>query len=225
MALVVTIAQQKGGSGKTSLAAHLAVAWSNPPETDGRRVEPLEVIALDLDPQESLSRWFEVRQAQERETGVLDVRPAAGWRFASEITRARREAELVIIDLPPGQDRTAHSAIRGSDLVVVPLQLSPMDLWATAPTVELARSLGVEPILVMNRVPPRARLSDTIVQAVRAEEWPLATTMLGNRILFASSIMEGRGVTEMAPSSLAAAELRVLAREVMSKTRNMSQAA
>jgi len=220
MALTVTVAQQKGGSGKTSLAVHLAVTWSTPQRTAGEGViEPLKVIALDLDPQESLAKWFDVRSERGEATGMLDVRRAAGWRFTGEFARAKRAADIVLIDLPPGTDSSIAAAIRAADLVVVPLQLSPMDLWATGPTVELAHKTGVEPLLVLNRVPARARLNDEVIAAAKRANWPMATTTLGNRVLFAASLLAGKGVTEEAPSSLAAAEMRLLAREVIAKTK------
>lgn len=218
MVLTVTVAQQKGGSGKTSLAAHLAVAWSSAEKTPGTEDgPPLKVIALDLDPQESLAKWFDVRCARGEGPGLLEVRRASGWRFNTELSRAKREADIVVLDLPPGTESTAAAAIRAADLVVIPLQLSPMDLWATGPTVDLANRSGVPPLLVLNRVPARARLNDEVIAAAKRANWPLATATLGNRVSFAASLLTGRGVTEEAPSSLAAAEMRLLAREVMTR--------
>lgn len=220
MALTVTVAQQKGGSGKTSLAAHLAVAWSTPQRTPGEGVvEPLKVIALDLDPQESLAKWFDVRSERGEASSMLEVRRAAGWRFTGELSRAKREADVVLVDLPPGTNNSIAAAIRAADLVVVPLQLSPMDLWATGPTVDLAQRTGTAPLLVLNRVPARARLNDEVIAAAKNANWPMATATLGNRVVFAASLLSGKGVTEEAPSSLAAAEMRLLAREVMARTK------
>ena len=226
MAITVTVAQQKGGSGKTSLSAHLAVAWCDPKFTlELGEPRPLRVIALDLDPQESLTRWFEVRGRRGEGVGGLEVRRAAGWRLTSEILRAKREADIIVLDLPPGCDSSCAAAIRSADLCVVPLQLSPMDLWATSPTIDLARRAGVPALLVLNRVPARARLNDEVIAAAKGANWPLATATLGNRILFAESLMSGRGVTEESPSSLAAAELRLLAREIFDRTRTWPAAA
>lgn len=217
MVLTVAVAQQKGGSGKTSLAAHLAVAWSHPQKPAEN--PPLKVIALDLDPQESLAKWFDVRRERGEADEFLEVRRASGWRFSGEHARARREAEVVLLDLPPGSDSSSAAAIRAADLVVVPLQLSPMDLWATSPTMELAQKTGVQPLLVLNRVPARARLNDEVIAAAKSANWPMATSTLGNRVVFAASLLSGKGVTEEAPSSLAAAEIRLLARELMAKTK------
>ncbi len=225
MSLVITVAQQKGGSGKTSLAAHLSVAWTNPFYASGSQAwAPFKVIALDLDPQESLMKWFAVREAAGLNPGGLDVRRASGWRLSGELLRAKREADVVVLDLPPGTD-VPTQAFRGADLIVVPLQLSPMDLWATEPTVKMAMQARAHPLLVLNRVPARARLNDAVIAEAKAAEWPMARATLGNRTSFAESLMSGRGVTEGAPSSLAAAEMRLLAREVMNDARGFATAA
>jgi chromosome partitioning protein len=227
MALVITVAQRKGGAGKTSLAAHLSVAWagSAPMGALAHGGASRRVIALDLDPQASLAKWFEVRRAAGVAGGSLQVKAVPGWRLSGELLRVKREADIIVLDLPPGEDSSAPAAFRASDLVLVPLQLSPMDLWATAPTVELARRSGVRPLLVLNRVPARARLSDAVIAEAKSAAWPIATSSLGNRIQFAASLMQGRGITEAAPSSLAAAEIRLLAREVMATASATPQAA
>ena len=225
MSLVITVAQQKGGSGKTSLAAHLSVAWANPFYASGSQAwAPLKVIALDLDPQESLVKWFEVREAQGFGAPMLEVRRASGWRLSGELLRARREADVVVLDLPPGTD-VPYQAFRNADIVIVPLQLSPMDLWATAPTVNMAKQTGTHPLLILNRVPARARLNDAVIAEAHTAEWPMARATLGNRTSFAESLMSGRGITESQPSSLAAAEMRLLAREVINTTRSFAAAA
>lgn len=226
MALVITVAQQKGGAGKTSLAAHLSAAWAaaragNFESTDGGT----KVVALDLDPQGSLTKWFEVRKAADAEIGTLQVKPAAGWRLAGELARAKREADIIVLDLPPGQDNWNPTAFRAADLVLIPLQLSPMDLWATGPTVELVRRSAARVLLVLNRVPARARLSDAVIKEAKGAGWPIARSSLGNRIQFAASLMQGKGVTEAAPSSLAAAEMRLLAHELMGAVQTESHAA
>ena len=147
MSLVITVAQQKGGSGKTSLAAHLSVAWAHPGRgMDGSQSPALKVIALDLDPQESLAKWFEVRQQSGETSGTLEVRRAAGWRLTGVLLRAKREADIVCWIFLRATDSSAHAGrLSSADLVVVPLQLSPMDLWATAPTVDLAKKTGAHP--------------------------------------------------------------------------------
>jgi chromosome partitioning protein len=71
--------------------------------------------------------------------------------------------------------------------------------------------------VVLNRVPPRARIADELVLQLKRDRMPLARAALGNRIAYAASLMEGKGVVEAEPHSVAAAEIRLLANEVMRK--------
>ena len=202
-AKVITIAQQKGGAGKTTCAAHLAVALSE---------QGYRVALVDIDPQKSLTNWYEARCEAfgEEETG-LDFVSVSGWRVSSEISRLKTKADIVIVDSPPHTESEAKSAIRYADLVVVPIQPSPMDLWATQATLDIAHSENVPVKLVMNRVPPNSRLARAITEQLEG----LSVSMLGNRVIFASALMEGLGVTEAQPNSAAAEEIELLAEEVM----------
>jgi chromosome partitioning protein len=206
MAQIITVAQQKGGAGKTSLAAHLAVAWSQKPQ---------RVALFDLDPQESLTTWFKVRQEKMGEGNTLALIPTTPWRLGAEVARASREAGIIVIDSPGVIDASAKAAIRASDLVVVPLQLSPMDVWASKNMVELLTAENAAAMLVLNRVPYRARLADELILELKKGKTPIARSALGNRIAFAASLMEGKGITEWASHSVGAAEIRLLADEIL----------
>ncbi|SDG87630.1 ParA family partition ATPase [Roseospirillum parvum] len=205
---VVTVAQQKGGAGKTTLVAQLAVALA----ADGRR----RVALLDIDPQGSLAAWFAVRRQRLGEAaGGLALSAVAGWRVGTELDRLRRGADLILIDTPPHAETEARAAIRAADLVLIPLQPSPMDLWATAPTLEAARSERRAARLVANRMPARGTLRDRVLADLAEKEMPLAGAMLGSRVAFAHSMMEGLGVLESAPRDRAAEEVSALADEVL----------
>lgn len=202
MSKVITIAQQKGGAGKTTLAAHIAVALSQ----KGNRV-----AVIDIDPQGSLSHWHKIREERfgEGYTG-LTFTAVSGWRVGGEVTRLRRQSDYVIIDSPPHTETEARSAIRSADIIVIPVQPSPTDLWATKATLELAKHEKIPVRVVLNRVAANSRLAQTIA----AELPELAEATLGNRVLFASALMEGRCATEVDPTSAAAQEIKALVKEI-----------
>jgi chromosome partitioning protein len=203
---VLTIAQQKGGAGKTTLAAQLAVAFA----AAGRKV-----ALADIDPQASLATWHRTRQAAHGDgRHPLTLSAVAGWKAATEVSRLARSHDLVILDSPPHAETEAKTAVRLADLVLIPIQPSPMDLWATRPTTDLARAAGVPVLLVLNRVPPRGKLVEVMRKRLEEGELPVAAATIGNRLAFAASILDGLGVVETAHSSPAAAEILALAEEI-----------
>ncbi len=205
-ARVVTVAQQKGGAGKTTLTAQLAVALASA----GRRVG-----LIDGDPQESLSAWYWLRrEALAEDHDRIVLQGATGLRAAAVIDRMRRDNDVLVVDSPPHTRSAAKIAVAKADMVLIPVQLSPMDLWATRPTLEMAEQDGVPALLVLNRVPPRGRVPELVREAIKERKLPVARATLGNRLAFVSSLLDGKGVTETAPKSPAAAEIRALTREV-----------
>jgi chromosome partitioning protein len=206
---IVTITQQKGGAGKTTLAIHLALVWA----AGGRRVS-----IIDIDPQASLSTWFRLRHERLGAGGTpIEVAAVSGWRVAGEVERQAREHDIVLIDSPPHAETEARIAVRAAKLVLVPVQPSPMDLWATKPTLDLARAEKTRALLVLNRVPPRAKLTGALLGAFNALDVPLARTRIGNRVALAAAINEGQGILEYGPSSVAAREIEALAAEVLQR--------
>jgi chromosome partitioning protein len=206
-ATIITIAQRKGGAGKTTLAAHLGVALASAGRVVG---------LIDTDPQASLAIWHERREQRlgHGETG-LDFAAVTGWRAAAEIAGRARDCDIVLIDSAASTDMETRSAIRCAGLVLVPVQPSPVDLWATLPTLDIAEQEGVPALLVLNRVPPRARLNASMRERLAEYDVGLATTGIGNRVALAAAFAEGKGVAESAEATLAAAEIASLANEVL----------
>lgn len=200
---IVTIAQQKGGAGKTTLAANLAVAWA---------VAGKSVAIVDIDPQASLSQWF-----GERPPGTepaLHLSTVAGWRAEKELRSLAGQYDLVVVDSPPHAETEARIAVRNADLVIVPVQPSPMDLWATRPTLELAAGENTPVLAVLNRVPPRARVADEVAARLAALGVIVAAAQLGNRTGFAAAMMEGLTVMDGNRRSTAREEIAALAAEI-----------
>ena len=205
-AKIITIAQQKGGAGKTTLAAQLAIVWA----LQGKRL-----AVLDIDPQGSLAAWAELRRARLGDAALgFDFAALSGWRATEWVERRAREADIVILDSAPHAELEARIALRAASLVVVPLQPSPLDLWSAATTFRLARDEGREVLAVLNRVPARSSLTETVAGQLAREGVPLAAAALGSRVAFAQAMAQGKGVVETAPSAAAAAEITALAAEI-----------
>jgi chromosome partitioning protein len=202
---VITVAQQKGGSGKTTIAANLAVAYLR---------QGLSVALLDTDPQGSLGRWFMARRALGRADG-LEFSTSSAWGVSYECEKLRKTADVVLIDTPPKVDADLRPALREADVVLVPVASSHVDLWATDGVLDLARREGRRAVIVMNRMRSGTRLSAEVAAAAGALSADLAAGTLGNRTVFAETLGQGLGVQEAGRRGAADAEIEALAREVM----------
>lgn len=202
----LVIAQQKGGSGKTTLAAHLAVAFAR----KGRRV-----AILDVDPQGSLGQWFEIRERRLGEDGAgLTMRTASGWGAKREARLLTRDHDLVLIDMPPRSDLEARNVIESADLVAVPVQPTPVDLWATQATLELVEKGGPNAVLVINRAPPRAQTTGQMLEKLAEIGLDALSARIGNRVAFGSTMGIGSTVMETYPGSKAALEVEAVTAEL-----------
>lgn len=205
MAKVITIAQQKGGAGKTSLAIHLATEWARSKK---------QVCLIDCDPQGSAAGWAAFRRATEGQLPSLDFRAVEGWKVPGEIGSAGRNSDIVIVDTPPHAETAARGAMRAADLVLTPMQPTPMDLWATKASLEMAEAEKVPALVVFNRVPPRGKVAEAVMAELKSMGTKAATTTLGNRQAFVQSLEQGLGVTEAFGRSLAAQEVKALVKEL-----------
>ena len=213
---VIAIAQRKGGAGKSTLACQLAAALSEAEYSIG---------GIDLDEQGSFSNWATLRQKTLGEKNNLLVKACKEYELRTALHKWRKSCDIVIIDTPPTVDRAVRSAIAAADLVLTPLQLSPLDLEAVMPTAKLIGDLRMTPLFVINRAPPRARIADLIRAQIKKQRLPVAKTEFGNRAAFSESLAKGLGVVESASSSPAAQEVRLLAGEVLRKLEKAKLAA
>lgn len=202
---VITIAQHKGGAGKTTLSAQLAAALGL---TDAK------ILIIDVDPQGSLTEWHKVRSQTLGRKNKITLFQTQGWKMMRELPRIQREFDYIIVDTPPHAESESSIAIRLADLVLMPMQPSPLDVWACAPTIKIILQEKKPLMLVMNRLPAKSRLNDTIMDKLNGMSVQVARSTLGNRVAFASSMMQGLGVGEFDPRGLAAAEMADLLKEI-----------
>jgi chromosome partitioning protein len=205
---IITVAQQKGGSGKTTVAVNLAVAAVRAGHS---------VAVIDTDPQGSLGRWFMTRL--ERFDGAPDMEfsTASAWGVGYEVGKLAREHDLVIIDTPPKVDTDLKPALRAADLVLVPVATSHVDLWATEGVLDLADRVSVSTLLVLNRTRSGTRLGAEVAAAAAETSADLAEAQLANRIIYAETLGQGLGAQESARRGAAQAEVDALLDEVLAR--------
>ncbi len=203
MGYVITIAQQKGGSGKTTLAVNLAVWFASQNKT---------VALLDTDPQGSLGRWFLTRRDRIGDPG-MDLSTASAWGVSYECEKLRKTHDIVIIDTPPKADADLRPALREADLVLIPVAASHLDLWATDGVLDLVARESRQALVVLNRAKAGTRLAAEMAVSI-AKIATLAEARLGQRVVFAETLGHGQAATE-AGKSAAKAEVAALGAEVM----------
>lgn len=206
MPQVISILNQKGGVGKTTLAVHLATALSR----KGRKV-----LLLDADPQGSALDWAAARHGE-------PAFPVVGLPKASihkELPTLAKDYDLVLIDGPPRVYDVARSAIMASDLVVIPVQPSPYDVWAAKEIIDLLHEAtifkpGLQKAFVINRKIVNTAIGRDVTEALSSYPIPVLEAAVCQRVVFAESATKGLTVYEIDPDMLAAKEMNDLAQEV-----------
>ncbi|WP_420965432.1 ParA family partition ATPase [Bradyrhizobium sp. B120] len=207
--MIVALLNQKGGVGRTTLALHLAGKWA----LRGKRV-----TLIDADPQSSALDWSKQRARENvaRLFGVVGLTRDTLHREAPEIART---ADHVVIDGPPRVAGLTRSALLAADLVVIPVQPSPLDGWASAEMLSLLREARIyRPQLaarfVLNRCDARTVIARETTEALADHDPPVLVSTIGQRVVFADAAQSGRLVFELAEGSAAASEIAAFAAEV-----------
>lgn len=192
--IVIAMASQKGGSGKTTLSGHLAV------EAEKAGAGPVTLV--DTDPQGSLSQWWNARAANT--PSFAKIAPFELEAALAELERAG--TRIAIIDTPPAISESIMMVIEHSDLVIVPTRPSPHDLRAVAATVDMAERFGKPLIFVINGATQRARITGEAAVAL-SQHGVVAPVNLHHRVDFAASMIDGRTVGEAVPKSASSKEV------------------
>jgi chromosome partitioning protein len=194
----VVIVSQKGGTGKTTIAVHLAVAAE-------RKGKP--AVIIDLDPQASATAWRDLRQAVA--PAVQSVQPV---RLGPTLKAAADAgAELAVIDTPARSENTALEAVRAADLALIPCRPGFFDTAAMSFTANLLKLAGKPGFLVFSQVPARAQtLLAEVTDALTTYGLTAAPPSLHLRAAFSHAIPGGQSAQEYEPRGKAAAETAAL---------------
>ncbi|MGX7709528.1 nucleotide-binding protein [Methylobacterium sp. Gmos1] len=190
----VAILSQKGGTGKTTLSLHLAVAS----EREGRAV-----ALLDIDPQASAASWSDIRNQE-----APSVTPIPSTRLKQALALAERSgAALVIIDTAPHSADAAVAVAEAADLILIPCRPGILDIKAIEATARIVRLTRKPAFVVLTQVPPRApRLTEDAIAAVQGHGLEVAPIVIHQRSAYAHALTVGQTAQEYEPEGKAAEE-------------------
>jgi len=198
----ILVTSQKGGSGKTTVAAHLAVEAE-------RNQTPAWLI--DTDKQGTLSLWHDRREAEFPQRVDLPFsRLADGLK-----TIAERGAAYCFVDTAPTISEQNTSLLRLADLVLIPVRPSPADLWAVSETVKLVKEIGQPFLFVITQAKPQATITAQTIAAL-SEHGQVAQTFIADRVSYAVAMTGGKTAPELQPKGPAADEIKGLWQNILS---------
>ncbi|CAD1798238.1 ATPase [Xanthomonas arboricola pv. juglandis] len=205
---VIAVLNQKGGSGKTTIATHLARVL----QLDGA-----DVLLVDSDPQGSARDWAAVREDQPVTVVGID-RPT----IDRDLKNVARK-DFVVIDGAPQAADLAVSAIKAANFVLIPVQPSPYDIWATADLVELVKQRievtdgKLQAAFVVSRAIKGTRIGAEVTEALNGYGLPVLEARITQRVSYPGTAATGSTVMDAEPDGDAAAEVRALANEIKKK--------
>jgi chromosome partitioning protein len=199
----IVITSQKGGSGKTTLCAHLAV--------EVERVGDGPVWLIDTDKQGTLSIWHERRDnTTPQRADVSFAQLESGLAVLG-----KRGAAYCLIDTPPTISEQNAAVLKLADLVLIPVRPSPADLWSVAQTVALVRQAGRPFLFVITQAKPNASITAQTVAAL-SHHGRVATTFITDRVPYAAAMTNGHSASELSARGPAALEITGLWKDVKS---------
>ena len=208
---VITISQQKGGTGKTTLAVHLALAFI--------KYHNLKVAIIDTDPQGSLGKWFMIREEKKLSNDSLTFKTASLWGAQYESKALKKDNDIVIIDTPPKIESDARPSIESADLVLIPMAASHVDFWATGAIVEIAKKANKKILIQINRANQRSKLISKTNDFIKSLNLSATKTIIGNRQIYTASMGEGKTAVEKQKNGNAVEEIKKLSEQILSEVK------
>ena len=193
----IVVNSQKGGSGKTTLCAHLSVQVER--AGDG------PAYLIDTDSQGTLSTWHEHRAAQAPQRVEVSPGAVGDTLFLLE----QRLARFCFVDTAPTRTDDNVALFRLADLVLVPVRPSPSDLWAASATVALLKHAGVPFLFVLTQAKSNAKITAQAAAAL-SHHGRVAETLVADRVAYAAAMTDGRTAVELMPKGPAAMETSAL---------------
>ena len=194
----VAFLSQKGGSGKTTLAVHVAVAACEAQE---------KVVLIDSDPQGSAADWGAARKRAGIE-GPPGIEKASAATLTSAIERARNDSmTLAVIDMAPHATAGVDIIASAADFLLIPCRASAFDLRAIAASVNIAKAARKPAAFILNACDARIPEVMEARTVLARHGLQVAPIDIGQRVPFARAVASGLSVTEFDARGKAALEI------------------
>lgn len=208
---IITLANQKGGCGKSTIVLNLAVEFA---------LLQHRVIVFDTDPQGSCYETAEIRSGQ-KTMAHIKVAPVYENLYQA-IEEYDKDYDFAVIDTPPHDNEAVTVATVCSDLIIIPVQDSPLDIRSTKTTVELINEAeklnpNIKPFFLLSRIQTNSVMARELAQVLKSTyKFDILETQIANRMAYKYSLIYGQNVSEYSNKDIAAAEIRALAKEILS---------
>ena len=205
--MIIAFLNQKGGVGKTTLSTSFASALTQAKH---------KVLLIDADPQRGVLTWAEHREAQP----LFPVIGLPSDKLHREMNAHAANYDHIVIDAPPQVSSIAKSIILAADLILIPVQPSPHDIWSAGKVVKLIEDAGtfkdnIKTSFIVNRKIVNTALGRDVFAALENYPFPVLQTAIGQRVAFAESAAVGASVLETEPNGAASCEILSLLKEVL----------
>lgn len=206
--MIISFLNQKGGVGKTTLAINIAGALTE---------KKSKVILIDADPQKSAIDWSAAREGEP--DFVVVGMPKEN--LHKEIPKMAKDADFIVIDGPPRVTALARSVIMASDVVLIPVQPSPYDVWGAEEIVNLIKEAAtfkekLKCAFVINRKITNTAIGRDVTDTLAQFNIPVLKTHITQRVIFAESAASGQTVLDVDPNSSSSNEIKQLLKEILS---------
>ncbi len=213
--MIISFLNQKGGVGKTTIAIHVAVTLIQ---------HKYRVLLVDADPQGSVLDWSETRREVSDHTPIQSpsVIGLPKKTLHKELPNFTSSFDYIIIDGPPRAYEITRSAIVASDLVVIPIQPSPYDIWAAQEIIELVNEAtlfkkNLKAVFMVNRKIVNTAIGRDVFSTLEEFKLPVLKSVVSQRIAFAETAAQGKTVMDenKGGNPLAYKEILDLTNEIM----------
>lgn len=205
--MVIALLNQKGGAGKTTLAIHLAEAFVRL----GKKT-----LLVDADPQGSALDWAAIRPYNSKFPVIGLPKP----NLHKELPNIAKNYDIVFVDGPPRVNDLTRAAIMASDMIAIPVQPSPFDIWAAKDIVDLLKEAALfkdnlKSVFIINRKIVNTAIGRNVAEALASYSIQVLKNSIGQRVAFAESVAQGLTVMDLDQLSAASSEVMSLSEELL----------